>query len=256
MRTKTNIFLTILRQECTGDAPQKEKILRPECGVAAPTFLSAVYNQRYTSEKVASRCKQSGRSMIEMLGVLAIIGVLTVGSITGYSRAMRRHLLNKQREQISYILSAIETHHDMININTPNLPEHFTSVLKTFGWIPEEMIKDDSGYISDTFKNKIGFYKWPSYMGLEVSLQTPNTYEQCTNLYQVMKQYHAFLWSTSVAKKNDGSYKYGNNIYYGDQYCTGNSKCIRNLTPANISQLCQVCNDTEDNHCVLYIFWK
>ena len=31
---------------------------------------------------------QFGRSMIEMLGVLAIIGVLSVGGIFGYSKAM------------------------------------------------------------------------------------------------------------------------------------------------------------------------
>ncbi|MBS6473139.1 MAG: hypothetical protein KH347_02690 [Acetobacter sp.] len=31
---------------------------------------------------------ESGRSMIEMLGVLAIIGVLSVGGIAGYSQAM------------------------------------------------------------------------------------------------------------------------------------------------------------------------
>ena len=31
---------------------------------------------------------QSGRSIVEMLGVLAIIGVLSVGAIAGYSKAM------------------------------------------------------------------------------------------------------------------------------------------------------------------------
>ena len=31
---------------------------------------------------------QSGRSMIETLGVLAIIGVLSVGGLVGYSQAM------------------------------------------------------------------------------------------------------------------------------------------------------------------------
>ena len=38
---------------------------------------------------------QSGRSMVEMLGVLAIIGVLSVGGIAGYSLAMRRHRANQ-----------------------------------------------------------------------------------------------------------------------------------------------------------------
>ena len=38
---------------------------------------------------------QQGRSMIEMLGVLAIIGVLSVGGIAGYSKAMEMWRINK-----------------------------------------------------------------------------------------------------------------------------------------------------------------
>ena len=46
---------------------------------------------------------QSGRSMIEMLGVLAIIGVLSVGGIAGYSKAMMKYRINKAIEQITLI---------------------------------------------------------------------------------------------------------------------------------------------------------
>ena len=38
---------------------------------------------------------ESGRSMIEMLGVLAIIGVLSVGGIAGYSQAMSKFKVSK-----------------------------------------------------------------------------------------------------------------------------------------------------------------
>ena len=38
---------------------------------------------------------ESGRSMVEMLGVLAIIGVLSVGGIAGYSLGMRKHRANQ-----------------------------------------------------------------------------------------------------------------------------------------------------------------
>ena len=38
---------------------------------------------------------ESGRSMIEMLGVLAIIGVLSVGGLSGYTMAMNRHRANQ-----------------------------------------------------------------------------------------------------------------------------------------------------------------
>ena len=37
---------------------------------------------------------QSGRSMVEMLGVLAIIGVLSIGGIAGYTMAMNRYRAN------------------------------------------------------------------------------------------------------------------------------------------------------------------
>ncbi|MBR2137201.1 MAG: hypothetical protein IJ852_04480 [Alphaproteobacteria bacterium] len=266
MRTKTNIFPTNLRQECAEDAPQKEKILRqergaeapqkekilrPECGAEAPTFLSAVYKRGTQAKKRQAYAPQYGRSMIEMLGVLAIIGVLTVGSITGYSRAMRRHLLNKQREQISYILSAAETHYNMINPS--NLSSYsLKPIFETFGWIPEEMIREnDNTYIYDVFKNKIyPYYHRIGFMGLRIELANDNPREQCVSLYQMLKQYHSFLWATEV-QKTDNSYV---NLYYGDQYCIGSPKCIRDLTPAKISELCRVCDDEQS--CDLFILWK
>ena len=38
---------------------------------------------------------ESGRSMVEMLGVLAIIGVLSIGGIAGYTMAMNRFRANE-----------------------------------------------------------------------------------------------------------------------------------------------------------------
>ena len=52
---------------------------------------------------------QSGRSMIEMLGVLAIVGVLSVGGIAGYSKAMEKFKINKTIDQISQIATNIRT---------------------------------------------------------------------------------------------------------------------------------------------------
>ena len=44
---------------------------------------------------------ESGRSMVEMLGVLAIIGVLSVGGISGYTLSMRRHRANGVADTIA-----------------------------------------------------------------------------------------------------------------------------------------------------------
>jgi len=41
------------------------------------------------------KCNEFGRSMVEMLGVLAIIGVLTVAALSGYQKAMAKLNMNK-----------------------------------------------------------------------------------------------------------------------------------------------------------------
>ena len=56
-----------------------------------------------------SRNDQKGRSMVEMLGVLAIIGVLSVGGISGYSKAMAKFKLTKAQDQITMLLMNIRT---------------------------------------------------------------------------------------------------------------------------------------------------
>ena len=52
---------------------------------------------------------QSGRSMVEMLGVLAIIGVLSAGGLAGYSKAMFKHKLNNTMDQITMLVTNIRT---------------------------------------------------------------------------------------------------------------------------------------------------
>ena len=52
---------------------------------------------------------QSGRSMIEMLGVLAIVGVLSVGGIAGYSKAMEKFRQNKTIDAITHLMANIQT---------------------------------------------------------------------------------------------------------------------------------------------------
>ena len=53
------------------------------------------------------RNNQLGRSMIEMLGVLAIVGVLSVGGISGYSKAMNKFKSNKLLDQITLTITEL-----------------------------------------------------------------------------------------------------------------------------------------------------
>ncbi len=44
------------------------------------------------------KANESGRTMVEMLGTLAIIGVLSIGGVTGYGRAMNAYRTNSAME--------------------------------------------------------------------------------------------------------------------------------------------------------------
>ena len=50
---------------------------------------------------------QKGRSMVEMLGVLAIIGILSAGALKGYSAAMFRHKVNQTIDTFSLVLQRL-----------------------------------------------------------------------------------------------------------------------------------------------------
>lgn len=74
-----------------------------------------------TNKQHVSLKQEQGRSMVEMLGVLAIIGVLSIGGITGYTIAMNRHRTNEILNgamQRAYLVAA-----QIASGRTPSLTE-------------------------------------------------------------------------------------------------------------------------------------
>ncbi|MBO6281173.1 MAG: hypothetical protein J6N49_01435 [Alphaproteobacteria bacterium] len=85
---------------------------------------------------------ESGRSMIEMLGVLAIIGVLSVGGIAGYSKAMMQYKINKTADQITQIVGNVRTlfaSQKSYNITCVNSSDSGCKIIKKAHLAPEEM---------------------------------------------------------------------------------------------------------------------
>ena len=79
---------------------------------------------------------ESGRSMIEMLGVLAIIGVLSVGGIAGYSKAMNKFKTNKVADQVSMLVANIKTMY--AQQNTYDGLSNETAI--SLGVVPDELV--------------------------------------------------------------------------------------------------------------------
>ena len=67
--------------------------------------------------------KESGRSMVEMLGVLAIIGVLSVGGVYGYGVAMKKHKANEALHKASLLATTVSAY---AMTNDGNLPPSIT----------------------------------------------------------------------------------------------------------------------------------
>lgn len=63
--------------------------------------------------------QEEGRSTIEMLGVLAIIGVLTIGGIAGYSQAMSKHKITKAMDQIQSLIANVRSIYSSQRTYTP-----------------------------------------------------------------------------------------------------------------------------------------
>ena len=106
-----------------------------------------------------------GRSMIEMLGVLAIIGVLSVGGIAGYSKAMTKWKINKTIEQIEHItyntFTAYANQKEIRLIGSSD--EDDINLLKSLGIISEDIIKDDNELREENdirLKNPFGGDLW------------------------------------------------------------------------------------------------
>ena len=92
---------------------------------------------------------ESGRSMIEMLGVLAIIGVLSVGGIAGYSKAMMKYRINKSIEQISLISQNVRSFFaSQRNYGgLDSARSNGLSLIKKAKLVPDEMIDENNGIV-------------------------------------------------------------------------------------------------------------
>ncbi len=92
---------------------------------------------KYTNEQ--------GRSMIEMLGVLAIVGVLSVAGIQGYSKAMEKYKINQLKDQMQTISTNMITTFNVMRgyKELGNDKETATENVKELGIFPENMVQAD-----------------------------------------------------------------------------------------------------------------
>ena len=98
--------------------------------------------------------EQTGRSMVEMLGVLAIIGVLSVGGIAGYSKAMTKFKITKTFDQVSMMVANIRT----LYSGQRNYNGLATDIAMDMGVVPAEMEGPAEGELINAFQGGVEVY--------------------------------------------------------------------------------------------------
>ena len=208
---------------------------------------------------IKSECDSlcAGRSMVEMLGVLAIIGVLSVGAIAGYGKAMFKYKLNKQTEQLNQVIDTIVRYKSSLILN-PNPADadlsdfQLVPLLKKLGEIPKEMYTNKDISIKDSFGTEYYVYNRNNQKSI-VTLRTytlernESSFQTCKNLYLIAKEWHNELNAIFVIA-------YRGEIHADkDWYCGDNNEintCYKNtnlkITDLKLTDLDDICRNAAE----------
>ncbi len=231
-----------------------------------PQLFSAVYTKRYIMKKVASRCpldaspKEQGRSMVEMLGVLAIIGVLSVGAIAGYSKAMMKYKLNKQAEGVTMLLAnCIPLSKQLPAKNEWKI---YTDILPKLNLLPDSISIIRSNEMKDILGIESYFYHTTGENEWGIFYYVPESSfgkEICYNLIKTVKEFHADMYIIQRSKNRTETSHGAGTLYYGDKYCNNtDKKCLRDMTMSDIHTFCTDKGDKgkDYNDFYLWVLWK
>ena len=137
--------------------------------------------------------REHGRSMIEMLGVLAIIAVLSVGGIAGYSKAMMMWRSNVQKNMLTELISGVIRFQSNLPPDIGDAPDiDLTPMLGAMGLLPEETKYDDN-WIQDKYgiRAQVGYGYGVYFIRLyyvPTAGEGISPYQElCRNVVQVIK---------------------------------------------------------------------
>jgi type II secretory pathway pseudopilin PulG len=209
----------------------------------------------------AATCR--GRSMVEILGVLAIIGVLSVGAIAGYSKAMMKYKLNKHAEAVNMLINNVLQLKGQLQHDTDTSTFYGTLLYKMYllpdgiQYVSNYQLEDmwfkgniiisyNNTKISDTYSNDFGQIKFifnPSAQGTEI----------CRNIIVAAKENASNIYTVSLYKVAESSPASSTGQLDGDASCSSKTECLHNASLTKINNMCNAC---DNGNCHLFITWK
>ena len=198
----------------------------------------------------------AGRSMVEMLGVLAIIGILSVGAIAGYSKAMMKYKMNQAADGYNHLIATVieKIAQDSSVFEGDSVGTlWYTSIFAKAGWLPDYFKPrkdtatnpDAANFVQDKFGNDVWIFK-NTQKELGIGVRTNRQKELCITLFNLGKEWKDDLNACDVENFN-GSVIHGE--FFGDKSCNSGVKCLANITVDDIDTACSPC---ETQNCRFY----
>ena len=207
--------------------------------------------------------------MIEMLGVLAIIGVLSIGGIAGYSKAMEMYKVNKIIGEYNQLIMWVLE--NQLSLKKLEHNTKLANVIIAANVLPADWSAVSDSYLSDGKGNllipyvnhAISLYNLQPRITIDFALgglsgdladkkadtfSTNFSDKLCFELFNnLVKPLHSqtiygYVWKTHNPV-----------IYWGDAYCGQTAgKCLNNITLSEIKEICNSC-DKENERCNITI---
>ena len=206
-----------------------------------------------------------GRSMIEMLGVLAIIAVLTAGGLVGFSKAMSTYRWNMALGEWDTLINLVVKYGRQLKINDGSqYALSLLPILQATGELPDRMVAKKFNnencekfnfdcYIIDSLGNKIAIYNHDTgYIGIRYEI-SKNNLESCRMFMTMAKSNHNIIEYLEF-------YNTKNSInFYGDRICDSKrdgDRCFKNMTISQINEICKDNNIFKENEPSSFlIYW-
>lgn len=209
---------------------------------------------------------QDGRSMIEMLGVLAIVGVLSVAGISGYIKAMNEYRINKVIADYTSILNSVLTLSPSMNKIAPDAAKgkrfNLAEIVEQAGWIPVNWLRQGNALYDGYFHRQInleyrgklgGGFIFLIYITEKSENKTESKTEDIRFCQRIVsdfaKQYYDLLRVVTMYEPGGSG---STHLGYGKDYCGGENICLISRTPDEILEFCKSCTNNK-NYCRLGI---
>ena len=201
---------------------------------------------------VTRQANPLGRSMIEMLGVLAIIGVLSVGGIAGYSKAMEKFKVNKTVSEYSnFIFGMLEHLSDYQNLTQVDDGKQISlaNTINNTVSVPPNWVLN--GGFSDSNGNQLYIVSRNNRLVLDIYLGTISINDKgqfvsdnfstnlCRELFLNLVQPIAdtLYWARLYLANEAVPVK-----FWGNKTCNGaDRKCLQAITLSEIDATCKLC---------------